>query len=101
MFIDSLIEICSWDGVIGWQGLKCSKCGATHNALMNIPGILCEECGEFIGTSMYAHRFCYRKPNYGFNRSVIGWAMINFSPHKAFFKPQTVKLYGLLKHKKQ
>lgn len=48
MFIDSLKEICSWHGVIGWQGVKCHHCGATHNVLAHIPGIKCERCKKFL-----------------------------------------------------
>lgn len=87
MFIDSLIEICSWNGVIGWQGVNCGRCGATHNILIG-PGIMCEKCGEFISTSFSHHQMCYRKPDYGFNRSVIVWAMRHFSPHKYFLNPR-------------
>lgn len=88
MFIDSLIEICSWEGVKGWQGVRCSQCGATHNILIG-PGIKCESCGAFIGTSFSHYHPCYKKPDFGFNRSVIGWAMMHHSPHRHLFKPPT------------
>lgn len=84
MFIDSLIEICSW-GVDGWQGVKCSQCGATHNILIG-HGIPCESCGAFIATSFSHHQFPHRKPDHGFNCSVIGWAMMHYSPHRHYIK---------------
>lgn len=85
MFIDSLKEICSWRNVTGWQGVTCHHCKATHNILIG-PGIKCEKCGAFICTSFSHGERCHRKPDFGFNRSVINWAMMNFSPHRFYIK---------------
>lgn len=85
MFVDSLIEICSWHR-IGWQGVKCHHCGATHNILTNIPCIKCERCEAWVILSWSHYQLCHRKPDFGFNRSVTSWAMKNFSPHRHFIK---------------
>ena len=73
-----LTEIVTWQGFTGFQGAKCS-CGATHNLLSGIPGYICERCGKYnvLGWSG-AGQFCHRKPDYGFKRSVIHWAIDNF-----------------------
>lgn len=97
MYSTSLTEICSWQGCQGWQGVKCHHCGATHNVLVNIPGIRCERCKEFIVLSWSYYQFCHKHPDYGFKASVIGWAMKNFSYHKEYFKECSVMLKKLNK----
>lgn len=92
----SLIEMCGWHGCKGWQGVKCS-CGATYNLMVDIPGFTCERCGHFNILSWSHHQFCHRKPDYGWNRSVIGWAMKNYSWYRDSFKETSIMLKKLNK----
>ena len=81
-----LTEIVTWQGCTGWQGCTCSKCGATHNLMVNIPGYICEGCDHYNCLSWNHHQFTHKHPDYGWKRSVIKWAMDNFSAHKEYFK---------------
>lgn len=78
-----LLELVTWMGFSGWQGVKCHHCGATHNVFCGIPCMLCGKCGEFIQLSWFGHcQFTFKKPNYGWGRNVLNWATENFSRYK-------------------
>jgi hypothetical protein len=77
--MSALVDMVQWRGCIGWQGVKCHHCGATHNVFCNIPCIRCEGCGHCVTLSWSHHRFTFKHPDFGFKRSVISWAMRNFS----------------------
>ena len=88
--MSALKDIVTWQGFIGWQGVTCHHCGATHNVMCNIPCIRCERCRKFVMLSWSHWQMTHRKPDFGWNRSVLGWATINFGRYKEYLK-QTIK----------
>ena len=95
--MSTLIEMVQWQGFNGWEGVKCGKCDATHNVMIGGGVILCERCGACIVKSWSHHRFCYRKPDFGWGRCVLGWATRNFGRYKDYLK-DTEKSIERLKH---
>ena len=91
----SLIEMCSWKNVTGWQGVTCS-CGATHNIMVGISDFICEKCSKLNKLSYDHHLKCHKKPDFGWNRSVICWAMSHYSSHR-FFHEKVDKLMKKIK----
>lgn len=83
MSVWTLIDQCKVSN--GWQGAECTKCGATYNVAVQIPGIICERCGAFSVLSWSYHQPLHRKPDFGFNRSVIMWAMKHYSHYRMYF----------------
>lgn len=80
-----LLELVTWMGFNGWQGVKCHHCGATHNVFCGLSCILCERCGECIALSWSGDgEICHKKPNYGWNASVLYWATENFGRYKEY-----------------
>ncbi len=88
--MSKLKDMVTWGGFIGWQGVKCDKCGATHNVFCGIPCILCQRCGVCITLSWSYWQFPHRKPDFGWNRSVLNWATLNFGRYREYLQ-KTIK----------
>lgn len=81
----TLKDMVTWQGFVGWEGVKCGKCGATHNCMIGGGAILCHKCGACIVKSWSHHRITYRKPDFGWGRCVLMWATKNFCWYKHHF----------------
>lgn len=84
--MSTLKDMVTWCGFVGWQGVKCYHCGATHNIMIGGGAILCERCGECIVLCYSYHQFPHRKPDFGWNRSVLSWATKNYCRYKDYLQ---------------
>lgn len=84
----SIVKYCN-----GFQGVFCHHCEATHNVIVDIPCIICEKCGVFVGLSWSHHQMTFKKPDFGWSKSLISWALKNHGHYRDILK-STEKYLG-------
>ena len=89
--METLKEVVQRDNFLGWVGEKCYHCGATHNIeiwsagyAIGPGGFHCCRCGHYIVMSQSYHRRCFRRPDFGYNRSLLMWVTENFARFKDY-----------------
>jgi len=89
---------------LGFVGETCSKCGATHNIeiwgggfAIGPGGFMCERCGHYNIMSFHPSGLLHRKPDFGWKRSVIGWAIRAFGWYRDYLKKTEEMLESMKK----
>ncbi len=80
-----LVDMVTWGGFIGWQGVTCHHCGTTYNVFCGIPCILCEKCGSCITLSWFGHwQRPHENPDVGWGRALLNWATTNHGRYREY-----------------